>query len=113
MKAGIEPAVEIGALSFEQAGRMYCLISEIASLNADNRSLIDASVAQQQVIEGLQAELGKLRKLVVIARMYFAAMDGKIDGMDQIEFAEKNGLYDEYLSGTPWGEVFERHLKGR
>ena len=66
------------------------------------------SIEQRHKMEKLVKEVRRLRKLVAIAKLNFAEMD-KIDGLDQIEFAERNGLYDEYLSGTNWQEVFERY----
>jgi len=77
---GLDEAEGIGAISFEARHTMERLIEEVR----------------------------RLRKLVAIAKLNFAEMD-RIDGLDQIEFAERNGLYDEYLSGTNWQEVFERY----
>ncbi len=56
-------------------------------------------------------EVERLNKLVCFARLYIS--DGNnIDGMSHIDFAEKNGIYQEYLDAVSWDQVFQDALKG-
>lgn len=95
-------AEKIGAISFEMSGRVQ---AEITRLREDITFQRAERLKQQQTIKRLSA-------LVAIARLAFASDlgDEKLDGLDQIEFAEKNGLYEDYIAGAAWPDVFAEKL---
>lgn len=55
----------------------------------------------------LETENARLNKLVAVAKLLL--VDGKpIDGLDEVDFAEKHGLGREYYDGESWSVVFHR-----